>query len=340
MMEIGSEFWDVPVCERDCDIFPNKTQWYLSGRSALIAIINDIKKRCSFNSVALPSWCCDSMILPFLNENISVKFYTVLFEDNCVKCDFSNVKNCDVMLIMDYFGYIREIEHNFKGLIINDITHSVFSKKIHKSDYTFGSLRKWAGFFTGGFAYKSDGSKLEEYQTAKNEEYISVRRLAMSKKLDFINGKTDSKDFLSDFSFAEDILDRYPCSKADDFDVIRAEKLDASFIKEKRRGNALVILKYFKDLAVFSEIKADDCPLFVPLIIKNGKRDALRRHLIDKKIYCPVHWPLTTLHNLNAEQLEIYNNEISIVCDQRYTTDDMERICREIKSFLTEVGKC
>lgn len=335
--EIGSEFWDVPVCESNNAIFPDNTMWYLSGRSALMAIIDDIKKRITFNYVALPSWCCDSMIEPFLNKNILVKFYTVSFENNFVKFDFSDINNCDVMLVMDYFGYIRDIEHNFNGLIINDVTHSVFSKKIHVSDYTFGSLRKWAGFFTGGFAYKNDGRELKGYKTLVDTEYIFMRKLAMSKKTDFINGNSSAKDFLEVFSLAEKILDEYPFGNADDYDVIRAKKLDTTFIKERRRNNALVILKKFADISIFPELKDDDCPLFVPLIIENGKRDLLRKHLIDKKIYCPVHWPLTKAHNLNKEQSSIYMNEISIICDQRYTTDDMERICKEINSFLIEV---
>ncbi|MBR6509593.1 MAG: hypothetical protein IKT38_03205 [Clostridia bacterium] len=334
MREIGSEFWEVPVCDSTNEIFPYNTEWYLSGRSALIAIIKDIKKRISFNSVALPSWCCDSMIQPFLNEYISVKFYSVEFKNGQPRYDFSGIYDCDAMLIMDYFGYIRAIDHNFKGLIINDITHSVFLKKIHKSDYVFGSLRKWAGFFTGGFAYKNDGGKLECYQTAKDDRYIKIRKLAMSKKAKYISGKTDKKDFLEDFSLAEDVLDEFFCGSADDFDIARAKQIDVEFIKSRRRENASVILGQFADLAVFSELKEDDCPLFVPLVIKNGNRDRLRKHLIDKKIYCPVHWPFTKLHDLNQEQLEIYTNEISIVCDQRYVAEDMERICEEIKVFL------
>ena len=71
MKEIGSEFWDVPVTEIENNIFPKSTQWFLSGRSALQAIINDIKE---CHTVAMPSWCCDSMVKPFVDAGYTVRF--------------------------------------------------------------------------------------------------------------------------------------------------------------------------------------------------------------------------------------------------------------------------
>ena len=62
--EIGSEFWDIPVSEERNDLFPNYTQWYLSGRSALQAIIKELQ---NLHTVAMPSWCCDSMVKPFID---------------------------------------------------------------------------------------------------------------------------------------------------------------------------------------------------------------------------------------------------------------------------------
>ena len=79
MREIGSEFWDVPTCDDRNFLFPNGTKWFLSGRSALKAIIADIQQGDKqVNSISLPSWCCDSIIRPFLEEGIDVVFYPVL----------------------------------------------------------------------------------------------------------------------------------------------------------------------------------------------------------------------------------------------------------------------
>ena len=52
MGEIGSEFWDVPQSNIENGIFPKFTQWFISGRSALQAIIKELK---DCRTIAMPS---------------------------------------------------------------------------------------------------------------------------------------------------------------------------------------------------------------------------------------------------------------------------------------------
>lgn len=335
MTEIGSEFSNVPTLEHENHLFPRNTVWYLSGRCALRAIINDIKKKNSFKTVGIPSWCCDSMIAPFIAQGIEVKFYSVVCVEKGLQIDLSPVEKTDAILILDYFGFKRPLNFNFNGIVIFDATHSVFLENTYNADYTFGSLRKWAGFYTGGFAFSKDGN-LETKETESDFTYIETRKLAMQEKNKYLRGEINSKEFLQLFSTAEKVLDLLSNGKADPRDVMLAKKLDISFIKEKRRENAAFLIKELGDLSLFKEMKDDDCPLFVPVIVPSGKRTTLRKYLIGKQIYCPVHWPETELHNLSDEEKFIYENEISIVCDQRYSLSDMNRIVQEVKSFLIE----
>ena len=69
MGEIGSEFWNSPIGNKENEIFPDSTQWFLSGRGALQSIIKELK---NCRSAALPSWCCDSMVKPFIDAGIKV----------------------------------------------------------------------------------------------------------------------------------------------------------------------------------------------------------------------------------------------------------------------------
>ena len=71
--EIGSEFWCVPTGESE-NIFPNDTKWFISGRSALQAIIQEN----DFKTVWMPDWCCESMLRPFGDAGINIKFYPVI----------------------------------------------------------------------------------------------------------------------------------------------------------------------------------------------------------------------------------------------------------------------
>ena len=64
--EIGSEFYDIPILDRDNLIFNDETKWFVSGRAALDFVIKDIKSKREVKTVSLPSWCCDSMISPLI----------------------------------------------------------------------------------------------------------------------------------------------------------------------------------------------------------------------------------------------------------------------------------
>ena len=95
-------------------------------------------------------------------------------------------------------------------------------------------------------------------------------------------------------------------------------------------------MKAFPDLLIFPEMKSADCPFFVPIIVPDGKRNELRRFLINKDIYCPVHWPVSQLHKLGEKEQFLYDNELSLVCDQRYSEYDMNRMVDLINSFLSK----
>lgn len=320
--EIGSEFWDVPLGKEN-NLFPGDTQWFLSGRSALSSIL----KQTSISSVALPSWCCDSMILPFLKAGVRVEFYPVFF-DNGLVTDLSNI-HTDAVLVLDYFGYTQKEHGTTSGVVIRDVTHSVFSKRYKDADYYFGSLRKWAGFWTGGFGWGFQGQKKPE-----DMHYVQLRNRAMEEKSQYILGQSDSKEYLKVFAQAEQWLDDKHDAGAADRDVELAAKLDIDFMKNRRRTNAQHLLEAFSEWAIFPAMAEEDCPLFVPVLVPDGQRDALRKYLISKEIYCPVHWPLSEYHKIAPECRALYENELSLICDQRYTLQDMDRLIETVHEFL------
>lgn len=321
LYEIGSEFWDVPIntsCSQSELL--NTATWFVSGRSALRAIIRRIKQDTSVKTAAIPSWCCDSMIIPFVKEGIEPRFYTVSYRNGLYqKLDC----NCDVTLVMDYFGYENNDFEATGGIIIRDLTHNPFCNRHKDASYYFGSLRKWCGFYTGGFAYGVES--IQSY----NDEYVSLREEAMTQKKTFIDGKRDDKHYLLLFEQAEKMLESCEIFDGDKRDIVAANHLDIQKIIARRRQNAQQILNEFGDIAIFPEVGSNDCPMFVPILVKN--RDELRKYLISERIYCPSHWPITKEHRISEATKQLYNEEISLVCDQRYTEDDMNRLITVLK---------
>ena len=336
--EIGSEFWDVPTASKKNDLFPESTQWHLSGRSALQAIIKELH---GAGAVSMPSWCCDSIIKPFVDAGMEVRFYPV-----CSKGKFDQKLDLksEALLIMDFFGHTGEQPDlsGYEGVVIRDVTHSIFSATYNDASYYFGSLRKWCGIWTGGYAWTADGHQLV-MESGNDHGYIALRQEAMRLKGCYINQIPDAdgklitdKGYLKAYDEAENCLEDISIAPAEARDKELALHLDVEFIKTRRRANAEVLRRAFSDLLIFPELKDADCPMFVPIIISDGKRNELRRYLIENDIYCPIHWPVSSYHKLGEEDRFIYDNGLSLVCDQRYTEEDMYRMVEVINRFWKE----
>lgn len=319
--EIGSEFWDINITEEN-RLFTEDVQWFISGRSALQAIIEEN----NFKSVGLPEWCCDSVIKPFRNKNIDITFF-----------ESQDIPDVDAILVMDYFGFRNTgciiDKRFFKGIVIRDVTHSLFSGQnpfeYHDADYYFGSLRKWAGFWTGGFA---KGLKCQIERKGNCIEYVLLRKQAMQQKEAYMSEKTKSKCFLDVFKRAEQLLDATGVCGADSRDIKMARQISVNDIRKRRRENADVLIKEYKNNLIFKGMSNEDCPLFVPIM--TDRRDELKEYLIENEIYCPVHWPITDDHiGISERAKQIYRNELSLVCDQRYSKEDMFKMIDIIKRF-------
>ncbi len=338
--EIGSEYWltdsteeRAPVWERfsDGELFAEK-EFYVSGRSALHGIISDVKKERECRTAYLPSYCCDSMVAPFLDHGMTVEFYSVI-PDSGICSVIDERKKCDVVLTVDYFGYGSERCPLPEAVHIHDVTHSLLSGSCRNdADYIFGSLRKWGAVAGAGFAAKRKGSFLVHPERGEHRAFLELRRRGYSLKADYIlKGEGEKSPFLDAFSSAEELLDEdYAGYAADADSLLQAEEIGAC--AEKRRENAKRLLAALGNLRcvtpIYGEVGEECVPLFVPVLVKDGKRDALRSFLIKNRVYCPVHWPRHS--GLGGE---LYENELSLICDQRYGPDDMDRTAELITEF-------
>ncbi len=333
LREIGSEFWDVPISSKENGFFPNEIQWYLSGRSALQAIIRELD---GCRKVSMPAWCCDSMVKPFAETGKEIRFYPVYYRNGIVQ---EINLDCDVLFLMDYFGYASQKPDlsNWHGIVIRDVTHSIFSEKCQDADYYFGSLRKWCGVWTGGYAWARDAHRLFIKNT-EDHGYTQLREKAMCLKEQYINGHGNAgKEYLHLFTEAEDRLEQTAIVPATEHDTALAQRLDIQFIKARRQANAKVLREAFPDWLVIPEMKETDCPLFVPIFVPKGRRNELRQYLIRQEIYCPIHWPISGYVMPDERTRFIYENELSLVCDQRYSEEDMNRVVKAIKAFWMEM---
>lgn len=348
--EIGSEFWQVEVgreVKELCDT-PN-TKFLMSGRTAIDFVIREIKAKSSVpvTTALLPSYCCHTMIEPFIENGIGVQFYDVYIDsDEKMKFRFDYLRNYDIVFLMQYFGFSQEevlfAAGKFKdmgAIVIEDVTHSIFTlnEATECVDYIVASFRKWSGFRTGGFAKKNGSEKFELASIKVFDEYLDLRKTAQTHKHKYILGKSNEKDFLQYFTSAEEkLMNNYKFYAMDTTSLKRLQHFNINLIRSKRRNNAETLISNIANPLIrlmFDAVNTKDCPLFVPIMVADGKRDKLRDHLINNKIYCPVHWPISSAHRLNPETSALYRDSLSLVCDQRYDKDDMCYMAQKINEF-------
>ncbi len=351
--EIGSEFWTDETYENyHHSMFTKdsrKEKFLLSGRTALDYIIQDAQESYQLDAIWLPSYCCHTMVEPFVRHNIKVEFYDTFWNGKELVLDIPEIQAQDALYIMQYFGCIRDYPkrvwniHEQGSLIIEDNTHTAICEgnKADLADYSYGSYRKWA-FLPGiALAKKEHGDFIVTVPEEMNEQYLRLRNHAAHQKERYIKlGAVEDKEtYLEEFRVAEEILDHdYIDYAADPYSFDQLCHLDIVRIKAKRRENARILLDGLRDMEIvtpiFPSLEEKDVPLFVPIIVQDGYRNKLRKYLTDSSIYCPIHWQISEFHaGITKKGQKIYEDELSLICDQRYDDEDMYRMLDALKKF-------
>lgn len=352
--EIGSYFW---LDGKEKKLSGDKIDWLpsvkdscfaFSGRNAIDVVLRDILNNKSINRVLAPSYCCVSMLQCFIDRGLKVQFYDVGYKNGVFTYNLPPVDTHTIVLIMSYFGldtagaHKKVVELKNRGaVVIEDITHSLLHKSpaSEGSDYLVASLRKWFAIPTGGWVGKRYG-KLTEKPSMDSNHAVEEKIAAMHEKYDYLTGKIDSKEnfLLAQAKFDNDLIHVDRMLKIDDTSLGIVEATDIVAVVEQRRKNGSVLLEGLKDLEgkVLTLPVVDlstDTPLFLPIFMKTEDRDALRKHLIDKGIYCPIHWP-----EVMGAEIGIRANELSLICDQRYSEGDMQTLVDEIHAWYQSIS--
>jgi len=352
--EIGSEFYlDNNTIIRKNSKLPEWLSIYdnvvltSSGRGALSLLLKKINLR--VKKVLLPSYICQSVITSFESNDFEIVYYNI--NKNLYPSNIELIKNSDasVFLHMGYYGFstnkhLSEAISTLKSrsvIIIEDVTHSLFSKQnnIKLNDHIFGSIRKWFGIPSGGFF--SSKSITDVKILDNHNEFINKRITSLKLKYNYIiSGKESLKSaYLLGFSDAEHILDKDDNTyRIDDLSELIIKNFNFKELCFSRQRNYNILLKHLKDFdeieVLFSNLNNNITPMFFPIYVKTN-RDELRHKLIQKKIYCPIHWPVPNQvkEHLDDVTKDIYDSILSIPCDQRYKDKDMIKIIKEIERF-------
>ena len=356
--EIGSNFYEIIDSSSKRMEDSKKIKFLDSGRSAISIILEQMN--CKGMKVLLPIYTCESVIKPFVSRGCEIRYYKVDENLEPVKEEFKEILqeyNPKLLYVHSYFGFdtLKKIQHEINEfckkdtLIIEDITHSMFSKVERiNADFYLGSLRKWCSLPDGGVIEMAseranallNGKNIFE----ENTSFLETRLRAQMQKQMYFNGRSQGKDkdFIQLFDKSEEILDQqeniYTMSN---YSRERIESIEWDVLNKRRSENYRYLVEKLSKIPeikiIFPNMSQDVVPLYCPIYVKKA-RNELRVFARKRNVMLPVIWPIPPEVEkiLGDGSRWIYEHILAIPCDQRYTRTDMKKIISTMKLFFEE----
>lgn len=307
---------------------------YSTGRGALAGILKDIEETERRKRVLVPDYLCPSIINTIRNCGWEYEFYHV--EDiNChISFDKTIIKT-NVVLLINYFGIcnfdeeIEKIREQIEdAIIILDQVQAFYDfGKVKGVNYEFVSYRKWFPCPDGAKIIKNNEVYFNRCELSPNE--FASYKIA-GNTLKSCKPYIDDELILDLLEKGENKLDENYMACCSDFSRERIPLFDYKHIAETRRKNARMLHEALEELGIVHGYNEKGVPLFIPILVKN--RDEVRKRMFSSSIFTPVHWPIISseISGINV----LYEEELSLICDQRYDEKDMERQIEVLKKLI------
>lgn len=350
--EIGSDF----ELDADAEIGPPVTPWgwvqdpatrrLLSGREALRLLLRDARAD-GRDRLLLPAYLCDS-VAQAASPDWDLEWIPVtdrlLPRPDALADAMARAPERTVVVEVPIFSSplpaaVRQaLDSQPAARVIEDLTQTLLSHRRPKRAHAIASVRKWLPLADGGLAVgtstPADGA---------DDAFAEQRAATMNAKWRWLQDGAGDKDaYLRGYSTWEHALDdARGVRRMSAASQARLEAADLEAIGAARRAN----YRTMRELVLMSPRIGDEITLFEPdlpdgavplgLPVICRRRDALRRHLIRNRVYCPVHWPLpAAVAEGDFPVAQRRNREfMTLVIDQRYDARDMARVATLIEDF-------
>lgn len=329
------------------------------GRQAIKTVLLNTK---NINNLTcyLPAYLSESILQPYKELNLSVKFYG---HTDVLKPEIDEIKD-SVLFLIDYFGRntisnteIHEVLDR-NNTVILDATHSILNPERFKiadnNYYIVSSLRKMfpipdGGILYGAAAFNIKPAGLPVGHEKMLESMIFRRYYLDNFKFRFSDTKIESVSRESTFNtissmdhYLKTIKNHY-LSQYRDYERKKFENvgmpqnipaismhimknISYSKIVKKRNENLKLFYEEICDdnkfLFEFEDIKS---PFMLPLRFQTEKeRNSMKDLLIKNDIYTPVLWDLDEIvPKEHSYEHELKKRVMMIPIDQRYNQDDL-----------------
>jgi len=304
-------------------------QYFLNVRCALLALVHVLRPR----SAWLPSYLCPALLEPFQSSGVEVRYYGV---DEHLRVSgrgwLNDVRPGDFVIVIHYFGvphssFPAGAAKRSGAYIIEDSSQALFlPQQFEESLCVLYSPRKFLGVPDGGAMASKGETGTESLALEPPPAGWWNSALAMMLQRRDFDLSARPSDW---YSLFQQVESDFPLGLYRSSDLSRAILtcgVDYAAIRTRRRANYQALLDMLGEHALFPEMPEQVVPLGFPVRIEAAVRDRVLRLLHAKRVYAPVHWKIDGV----APSLSL----LTLVCDQRYSPDDMTLQAREFKKAL------
>ena len=279
----------------------------------------------------MPSFLCDVMI--DAARGFDVQFYEVTARLHATRSWIEDVHENDLVVLLDYFGFPcdRSVAVSIKqrgGWVLEDASQALLSLDVGAcADYVLFSPRKYFGIPDGGILRNNTTVPLPERHLKRPPVdwwLKAFHSTILRREFDLYGGERSWYQLFTETE-RDGPIGAYRMSELSR--TLLEYSFDSSEIARRRVENYETLNVYLSQLALFPDLPSGVIPLGYPICVNN--RDQVRRRLFDNNIYPPIHWPIdAVVPETFTDSHRLAGTILTLVCDQRYDSDDMERTAR------------
>ena len=183
---------------------------------------------------------------------------------------------------------------------------------------TIYSPRKFFGLPDGGYLYTDT---LLDYSLEKDVSYTRFTHLL--KRIDL-----SAEEGFKDFILSDELLEHNPIRSMSHLTTKLLSSINYDSAAAQRRINFNYLHEKLQHVNSYKFQLEDDA---VPMVYPFYGSEALRKKLIENKIYTATYWPnVKEWCTKDSLEYQLTSDVIYLPVDQRYTTDDMDVIVKHL----------
>lgn len=333
---IGSFFESAPELSLGAQSEPpwartGAVQYAQTGRQVLAALA-DILEHEGRDTLLVPAYLCESMLVSFAPERWTFRPYEVTERLEIVPDDLVRIaEDCDpkrtAALTIAYFGAEPSVAHieavrelQLQGFrVIEDETHRVLGALTPLGDYGFASLRKVLPVADGAYLRGVKSNLTLRDRAHRGWEAMDLKRAGELTQARVVFAEaTDSLESNEDLSAV----------RASARTMRTIQELDYGYMRSQRRMNAQALQRSLFQNDRARLISAAEVPSHVVIQVDDAMWT--QSELAKRGIFCPIHWPKPA----RMGSVPWHKGLLSLPIDHRYDAADMDRVGATLAEVL------